>query len=97
MSFSAAIEKLGVSGATNRLSQRFMYDSSKESPALNLIKKKYLHVKYWGIYADTQADAKALATVFCCNSLPEVHIPGYGHYHAPKHQFHIWFGNKITK
>ena len=50
----------------------------------------------WGIYAKTQSDAKALAVVFGCDTEPEVHIPGYGHYHDAKHAFHIWYGDKIT-
>lgn len=35
--------------------------------------------------------------VFGCIDVPEVHIPGYGHYHEGKHAFHIWYGSKITK
>lgn len=95
--FTEAIQKLGFSGASNQLSQRFTYNTSKYSPAYNSIRQKYKDVEYWGIYADSQSDAKALAVVFGCSKSPEVHLPGYGHYHDSKHAFHIWYGDKIKK
>ncbi|MEL7569484.1 MAG: RHS repeat-associated core domain-containing protein [Eubacteriaceae bacterium] len=91
MNFKEACIALGATGATNSLKKR-SYEVGTSSAYLDL----FSHSSYWGIYATTQKAAKALAMVFGCNTLPEVHGSGqYGHYHDGKHKFHIWYGNKI--
>ena len=76
-----------------------MINKDKEpSPVLPLVKVKNLEKEYnnWGIYANNQDSAKALAVVFGNTDPPEVHESGYyGHYHDSTHSFHIWYGSPI--
>ena len=98
MTFEEALAALGITGATNSISQRFSYNPGKSSSA----QRQLEHLGNWGIYADSQVSAKALAVVFGFNSKPEVHGSGmYGHYHGGyyngrkgeyEHIFHIWYG-----
>lgn len=92
---------LGVAGAVNSVTKQYVYDVKRSSKA----QRQLEHLGYWGIYADTQYAAKALAVVFGCNAKPEVHAPGmYGHYNGGYydckkkdyiHVFHIWFGGVL--
>jgi hypothetical protein len=102
MSFVSALAALGITGATNDLSQRFSYNPGKSSTAQRQLEGK--SAIEWGVYADSQGAAKALAVVFGFTGKPEVHSSGmYGHYHGGYmksgeyiHVFHIWYGGKIT-
>ncbi len=95
LSFVDALSALGVTGATNSIAQRFTYSKNRSSSAQRQLEHK--GSGNWGIYADSQSAAKALATVFGCTERPEVHASGlYGHYHDSTHTFHIWYGGKIT-
>ena len=90
MSFVEALAMLGITGATNNLSNTYQYNREYSSDAQRLLEHK-------GIYADTQGAAKALAVVFGYNAKPEVHGSGmYGHYHDSTHTFHIWYGGVVT-
>ncbi|WP_040906581.1 hypothetical protein, partial [Youngiibacter fragilis] len=80
---------------SNSIASRYNYNRSKSSDA----QRKLEHVGkgYWGIYADSQEAAKALAVVMGYAGRPEVHSSGmYGHYHDITHTFHIWFGGTIS-
>lgn len=94
MTFTQAIAKLGITGATNTLKNKYKYNTKVPSSAESQMTG---YGKYWGIYTNSQAYAKALAVVFGCDEVPEVHGDGYyGHYHDSTHSFHIWFGNPIS-
>lgn len=68
------------------------------STARKKLKLKQKKGKLWGIYADTQPAAKALAVATGSYKAPEVHKHGhYGHYHDRKHLIHIWYGNEQNK
>jgi len=91
LSFIKALGALGIT-TTNSIKKRytFVYKHSKVS---NNVKEAY---KYgvWGIYADSQGAAKALAVVLGYSEKPEVHNSGgYRHYHDGKHNIHIWYGS----
>ena len=95
LSFVEAVLALGISGATNSITQRFVYSRERSSNAQRTL--EHCGTGDWGIYADSQVAAKALAMVFSSTAKPEVHGSGmYGHYHDSTHTFHIWFGGKIT-
>ena len=104
MDFVEALTALGVTGATNSISKRYEYDTGRSSYAQR--KLEHMGSGNWGIYADTQRAAKALAVVFGWNNKPEVHSSGmYGHYHGGyvdtktgryEHVFHIWYGGVIN-
>lgn len=95
LSFVDALSALGVTSATNSITQRFTYSKNRSSSAQRQLEHK--GSENWGIYADSQSAAKALATVFGCTERPEAHASGmYGHYHDSTHTFHIWYGGKIT-
>ena len=94
LSFSEALGALGVTGATNSIRQRIRYNRNRSSSAQRQLEHK--GSGNWGIYADSQSAAKALAVVFVWNAPPEVHSAGmYGHYHDITHTFHIWYGGVI--
>ena len=96
MSFTEALACLGITGATNSISQTFTYDRGKASDAQRQL--EHLGKGEWGIYSHSQYAAKALATVFGCTEPPEVHGSGmYGHYHDSTHTFHIWYGGMINR
>ncbi len=95
LTFVEALAALGVSGATNSISKRYMYNRGKSSLAQRQLEHK--GSGNWGIYADSQSSAKALAVVFGFSARPEVHASGmYGHYHDSTHTFHIWYGGEIS-
>ena len=95
MDFVEALTALGVTGATNSISKRYEYDTGRSSYAQR--KLEHMGSGNWGIYADTQSAAKALAVVFGWNNKPEVHSSGmYGHYHDSTHTFHIWYGGQLN-
>ena len=104
MSFTDALAALGITGATNSISQRFSYDIGKSTSAQRQL--EHMGSGNWGIYADSQVAEKALAVVFGFTGKPEVHGSGmYGHYHGGyvssktgkyEHVFHIWFGGVLT-
>lgn len=95
MDFVQTLTALGISGATNSISRRYKYNRSKSSSAQRQLERK--GSGNWGIYADSQSAAKALAVVFGFSGRPEVHASGmYGHYHDSTHTFHIWYGGKIS-
>ena len=85
MSFTDALSMLGVVTTSSSVWQRFVYNVGNSSPAQRLLEHK--GSGEWGIYADSQYAAKALATVFGSTQCPEVHKPGmYAHYHIINHQ-----------
>ena len=97
MSFIQAFASLGVTAATNSVSQRLFLTRRRfqRSNARSQLRKKQKKNNLWGIYADTQIAAKAMAVVTGAYSAPEVHKYGqYGHYHDKRHFIHIWFGNE---
>lgn len=95
MDFASALAVLGISGATNSINQRYQYNKGKSSDAQRQL--EHLGKGEWGIYADTQYAAKALAVVLGYSGKPEVHGSGmYGHYHDSTHTFHIWYGGILT-
>ena len=104
LDFVEALATLGVTGATNSITARYSYNKERASSAQRTL--EHLCSGYWGIYADTQVAAKALAVVFGWNDNTEVHSPGmYGHYHGGyvdtktgryEHAFHIWYGGVIN-
>lgn len=95
MDFVQALAALGITGATNSISRRYKYNRGKSSSAQRQLERK--GSGNWGIYADSQSAAKALAVVFGFSSRPEVHASGmYGHYHDSTHTFHIWYGGQIS-
>ena len=86
---------MGISGATNSISQRFIYNRGNSSFAQRQL--EHNDSGEWGIYADSQQAAKAPAVVMGYSGKPEVHSSGmYGHYHDSTHTFHIRYGSKIT-
>ena len=88
LSFVDALGMLGITGASNSLSRRYTYNRGQSSPAQRLLEKEAKG--HWGIYADSQQAAKALAIVLGYSGRPEVHSSGmYGHYHDLTHTFHI--------
>ena len=94
MTFTEALSALGITGATNDISRRYIYDKGRSSDAQRQL--EHMGTGAWGIYADSQSAAKALAVVFGCDNPPEYHGDGmYGHYHDSKHTFHIWYGGKL--
>ena len=96
LSFTEALACLGISGATNSISQRFTYNKGKSSDAQRQL--EHLGKGEWGIYSHSQYAAKALATVLGCTEPPEIHGAGmYGHYHDSTHTFHIWYGGMINR
>ena len=95
MSFTETLLALGITGATNSLTNVYKYDRSRSSDAQRELEHK--GIGEWGVYADDQRAAKALAIVFGWDERPEVHGNGmYGHYHDYTHTFHIWYGGKIV-
>ena len=95
MNFASALAALGISGATNSVNKRFRYNRGNSSDAKRQL--EHLGTGEWGIYADTQHAAKALAVVLGYSGKPEVHSSGmYGHYHDSTRTFHIWYGGTIT-
>ncbi len=96
LSFTEALACLGITGATNSISQRFTYDKGKSSDAQRQL--EHMGKGEWGIYSHSQYAAKALATVLGCTEPPEIHGAGmYGHYHDSTHTFHIWYGGVINR
>jgi len=94
MTFVQALIALGITGAVNSITRRYKYDKTKSSTAQRTLEHK--GNRQWGIYADTQSAAKALAVVLGSSEKPKVHGSGYyGHYHDFTHTFHIWYGGKI--
>ena len=95
LSFVEALVALGISGATNSITQRYIYNKNKSSSAQRQLEHK--GSGNWGIYANSQYAAKALAVVLGFSGKPKVHASGmYGHYHDGTHTFHIWYGGKIS-
>lgn len=83
-----------MTGAINGINQFYRYDSGRSSDAQR--KLEHLGKGSWGVYANNQNAAKALAVVFGCFNKPKVHGSGmYGHYHDASHSFHIWYGGHI--
>jgi len=96
LSFTEALACLGITGATNSISQRFTYDKGRSSDAQRQLEHR--GKGEWGIYSHSQYAAKALATVWGCTEPPEIHGAGmYGHYHDSTHTFHIWYGGMINR
>ena len=96
LSFTEALACLGITGATNSISQRFTYDKGRSSDAQRQLEHR--GKGEWGIYSHSQYAAKALATVLGCTEPPEIHGAGmYGHYHDSTHTFHIWYGGMINR
>lgn len=94
MSFERTVVMLGASKATT-IYMRQMYQRNKSSYAQR--KLEHMGNGNWGIYADSQAAAKALAITFGGVNPPEVHSSGmYAHYHDATHSFHIWYGGIVT-
>ena len=96
LTFIQALAALGITATTNSISKRysFVYYESKVSSD---VKKAQSDKKNWGIYADSQVAAKALATVFGYTSKPEVHGHNqYAHYHDANHIIHIWYGGPVN-
>lgn len=104
LTFVEVLAALGISGATNSISQRFYYNIHRSSSAQRQLEHK--ESGNWGIYADSQSAAKSLAVVFGFSAKPEVHASGmYGHYHGGyvntktgeyEHVFHIWYGGILN-
>ena len=95
MSFVEALSALGITGAANNFSKIYQYDRGKSSDAQRALEHR--GTGNWGIYADSQSAAKALAYVLGGTNPPEVHSSGmYGHYHDSTHTFHIWYGGVIS-
>ena len=93
MTFTQALTALGITGATNSLSKIYKFKIKKASGKVRSLESKG---ENWGIFADSQTAAKALAVVFGYTGAPEVHGVGYyGHYHDSTHSFHIWYGKPI--
>ena len=100
LSFTQALEALGISGAVNSISKRYSYDIGRSSNAQRELEHR--GTGNWGIYTSSQTAAKALAVAFGFSGPPEVHGSGmYGHYHGGywnaktnsyEHVFHIWYG-----
>ena len=89
MTLVETLTSLGIKKASNSIKRRYTMPDNFKSP--DSIKSSN-----WGIYADSQSDAKALATVLKSTDSPKVHDSGYyGHYHDKTHQIHIWFGQPI--
>ena len=96
LSFTEALACLGITGATNSISQRFTYDKGNSSDAQRQL--EHMGKGEWGIYSHSQYAAKALATVLGCTEPPEIHGAGmYGHYHDSTHTFHIWYEGMINR
>lgn len=84
-----ALSILGISKASDSIFRRYTLPK-------NLIRPEEVRSSKWGIYADSQGEAKALAVVLKCRKEPEVHDSGYyGHYHDKNHKIHIWYGQII--
>ena len=96
LSFTEALACLGITGATNSISQRFTYDKGNSSDAQRQL--EHMGKGEWGIYSHSQYAAKALATVLGCTEPPEIHGAGmYGHYHDSTHTFHIWYEGMMNR
>lgn len=96
LTFIQALAALGITATTNSINKRysFVYYESKVSSD---VKKAQSDKKSWGIYADSQVAAKALATVLCYTGKPEVHgNRQYAHYHDANHIIHIWYGGPVN-
>ena len=94
MTFTSALSALGITATTNSISNRyiFKYYDSRVSKHVQTAHS----YSNWGIYADTQSAAKALAVVLGYSGKPEVHGDGYyGHYHDADHIIHIWYGSPV--
>ena len=64
------------------------------NPIVSQIKRRYSSL--WGLYAEDQADAKAVAVALGFYECPKVHDSGYyAQYHDGNHNIHIWFGNPM--
>lgn len=88
------VEILALIGIANAI-----YDITARYSPDNIAKPKDVLGQQWGVYADSQEAAKALAVVFGYEKAPEVHDNWYyGHYHVVKgknHILHIWYGQPI--
>lgn len=94
LTFIQVLAALGVANPSIGISNRYQVNlNSLNNNANSLF---HLPVPAWGVYADSQSAAKALAVVLGSNKPPEVHGQGaYGHYHDGKHTIHIWYGSRI--
>lgn len=89
MDLVEALTCLGIKEASSCIEERYTMPNHFKSP--DVIKSKK-----WGIYADSQEDAKTLAVVLNSDAAPKVHGSGYyGHYHDKTHQIHIWYGQPL--
>lgn len=94
MSLPTALKALGFTGVANNIRKRYVYNTRKQSWAQRQLASR--GARNYGIYANSQSAAKALAYVLSYSKGPEVHGSGYyGHYHYKTHTFHIWYGKRI--
>ena len=95
MNLVEAVASLGVAGSINIIADAYTYNRSKASDAQRRL--EHLGSGNWGMYANSQDAAKALAVIFSSHDSPEVHSSGmYGHYHDGTHTFHIWYGGVLN-
>lgn len=95
LNLSEAITVLSVTGSVNICKGAHRYNRSKSSEAQRQL--EHLGSGNWGVYANSQEAAKALAVIFSGYEAPEVHSSGmYGHYHDGTHTFHIWYGGVLN-
>ena len=94
MNIIEATASLGVTGKVNISADAYQYNRGNASEAQRQL--EHLGAGNWGIYANSQGAAKALAVLFQGHTPPEVHGSGmYGHYHDGTHTFHIWYGGTL--
>ena len=94
LTFIQVLAALGVAYPSIGISNRYQVNLNGLNNNANSL--FHLPVPAWGVYADSQSAAKALAVVLGSNKPPEVHGQGaYGHYHDGKHTIHIWYGSRI--
>ena len=80
---------LGIKKASSSIDRRYTMPEDFKSP-------DGIKSKKWGVYADSQEEAKTLAVVLKSDVAPEIHGSGYyGHYHDKTHQIHIWYGQPL--
>jgi len=95
LTFTQALVGLGITGATNSISQCYTYGKGASSDIQRQL--EHLGSGNWGIYADSQQAAKALAVVLGWSNPYEVHSFGmHGHYNDGTHTFRIWYGGTIS-
>ena len=98
LSFVEALRALGIMAKTNSIKSRYNFKYSASKVSSDVKKASNDQQNDWGMYADSQSAAKALATVLGGTGKPEAHrvigIFGvYRHYHDKEHNIHIWYGS----